>query len=95
MSSPAGPHPDFPEPQNRIEPCPACGEVPDFTTMPRGLYAYVGLPDGRAACQLAQPLDPMIIPYLKGPILAHVCRQPPAKAVVDAAEAITKIAAPS
>lgn len=67
------PHPDYPEPQNVIEPCPRCGTEPDFTGKPLGSYRYVGLPDGSVVCQLAQPLDPNIIPYLSGPVFVHAC----------------------
>ena len=69
--------------------------MPDFTRMPRGAYAYVQLTDGRVACQLAQPIDPLVIPFLKGPIVAHVCeaRPVPVGEVIQAAEDITRRAA--
>jgi hypothetical protein len=90
MADPSQGHPDYPQAQDIVSPCPVCQEVPDFSKMPRGSYQYVLLADGRAACQLLQPLDPLVIPYLSGPVIAHVCAHRPAKAVIAEAEAIAK-----
>src|SRR4029079_655941 len=66
--------PDYPEPQDHVERCPSCGHTPDFSTAPLGNYRYVGLPDGESVvCQVEQPIDPRIIPYLKGPVIVHAC----------------------
>lgn len=51
--------------------------------MPLGHYRYVGLPDESVLLQLHQPIDPNIIPYLKGPVIAHACGP-----VVDRAEMV-------
>jgi hypothetical protein len=66
-------HPDFPEQVDEVQPCPRCHEVPDFSQMPRGSYRYVRLEDHSVVCQLHVPLDPLIVPYIGRPVIAHAC----------------------
>lgn len=59
---------------NEPQPCPSCGSIIDPTDMPLGIWDYVQTADGRTILQMIEPLDPRIIPFLKGVPIAHSCK---------------------